>query len=204
MDSFHEDDNCTAQSASALPFYTTAGMRGSHSGQLPTESQAQPALQPHPGLRGRKQYSKEQWEARKPIIEQLYYHEEKPYTHVIEILEKEHDFFPTYVIQKFSFSNNCILVNINVLTMTLRRSQFYRKIKDWGLGKNIKEKDMLNLVQDLSQRGSDGEELPVELRGKQIDPVKIQRWQKRHGRVKNVICQSASSPSMSKSSELSK
>jgi tetratricopeptide (TPR) repeat protein len=90
-----------------------------------------------------------------------------------------------------------------VLTIALRRRQFYRKISEWGFEKNIKDKEMRTLVQDLNQRRNDGEDLAVELRGQQIDPVKIHRWQKRYGRMKDVVRPFSNNPSMGKSSSLS-
>jgi hypothetical protein len=101
MDSLHEDDGSTSQSALALPFNITAGLTGGHFEQLPMESQALSALQPRPGLGGRELYSKEQWESQKPIIRQLYNLENKPYKRVIELLRTEHNFIPTYAIQFF-------------------------------------------------------------------------------------------------------
>jgi hypothetical protein len=98
MDSFHEEDSFTAQSASALPFNITAEVAGSYPEQIPMESRAANASQPHPGLGGREQYSKEQWDAQKPVIRQLYNLENKPFKRVIDILRTEHNFFPTYVI----------------------------------------------------------------------------------------------------------
>ena len=62
---------------------------------------------------------------------------------------------------------------------------------------------MRALVQDLSQRQNDGEDLTVELRGQQVDPMKIQRWQKRHGKVKDVIRPFSRNPSIGKCSGLS-
>ena len=45
---------------------------------------------------------------------------------------------------------------------------------------------MRNIVQGLNQMKNNGENLSVELRGQQIDPNKIQRWQKKHGRMKDI------------------
>jgi hypothetical protein len=47
------------------------------------------------GLGGRKTYSKEQWDAQKPVIRRLYNEENKPFKRVIEILRMEHNFVPT-------------------------------------------------------------------------------------------------------------
>jgi len=103
MDSLHEEDCSTAQSASALPFNITARQIGRYHEQIPMELQAKLVPQPNPGLGGRELYSKEQWEAHKPIIRQLYNFENKPFKRVIDILRIEHNFFPTYVIILFLF-----------------------------------------------------------------------------------------------------
>jgi len=71
-------------------------MAGSYPTQLQMELQPQLALQPRPGLGGRELYSKEQWEAQKTVIKQLYNHEKKPFKRVIDILRTEYNFFPTY------------------------------------------------------------------------------------------------------------
>jgi hypothetical protein len=95
MGSFQEDDGLTDQSASALPLSITAEVAGSYPEQFLMESHDQEAFQPHPG---RELYSKEQWEAQKPVIRQLYNLENKPFKLVIDILRSEHNFFPTYSI----------------------------------------------------------------------------------------------------------
>jgi tetratricopeptide (TPR) repeat protein len=87
--------------------------------------------------------------------------------------------------------------------MVFRRRQFYRKISEWGFEKNIKDKEMRTLVQDLNQRRNDGEGPTVELKGKQVDPVKMYRWQKRHGGMKDVARPFLSNHFLGKSSRLS-
>jgi tetratricopeptide (TPR) repeat protein len=62
---------------------------------------------------------------------------------------------------------------------------------------------MRALVKDLTQRRNDGEDLSIEFRGQQVDPVKMQRWRKRHGRIKDVVHLFSSNTSMGKSSRLS-
>jgi hypothetical protein len=103
MDSFNEDDVFTVQSASALPANITGDVTGNYPEQLPTQSRAHEAFQPYHELGGRELYSKEQWEAQKPIIRQLYYLENKPFKRVVDILRTEHNFFPTYVVDIFLF-----------------------------------------------------------------------------------------------------
>jgi hypothetical protein len=103
MDSFREEDVFTLQSASALSFNIAGGVNGNYPDQLPIQSRAQEAFQTHSGLGGRELYSKEQWEAQKPIIRQLYNLENKPFKRVIDILRTEHNFFPTYVLDIFLF-----------------------------------------------------------------------------------------------------
>ena len=85
MDFFNEEDVFTVQSASALPVNITGDVTGNYTEQLPMQSRAQEAFQPHPELGGRELYSKEQWEAQKPIIKQLYYLENKPFKRVIDL-----------------------------------------------------------------------------------------------------------------------
>src|ERR1700722_4089677 len=92
---------------------------------------------------------------------------------------------------------------MNVLTIASRKRQFYRKIKEWGFEKNIKDKEMRTIVQGLNQRGNDEEDLNVELRGQRVDPVKIQRWQRRHRRSKDVTRPFSSNLSNRKYSQLS-
>jgi len=65
------------------------------------EPHIQEALQPHPGLGGRGLYSKEQWNAQKSVIQQLYNVENKPYKRVVNILRTKYNFFPTYVFKIF-------------------------------------------------------------------------------------------------------
>jgi tetratricopeptide (TPR) repeat protein len=112
-------------------------------------------------------------------------------------------FLPYVGYQHLLVSWISVLVIFNMLIMVLRRRQFYRKISEWGFEKNIKDKEMRALVQDLSQRQNDGEDLTVELRGQQVDPMKIQRWQKRHGKVKDIVRPFSRNPSIGKCSGLS-
>jgi hypothetical protein len=85
-----------------------------------------------------------------------------------------------------------------MLIMALRKRQFYRKISDWGFEKNIKDKEMRTLVQDLTRRQNDGEDLSIELRGRQVDPVRIQRWRRSHRKMKDVVRPILSNPSIGK------
>jgi hypothetical protein len=73
-----------------------------------------------------------------------------------------------------------------MLIILIRRRQFYRKISEWGFEKNIKDKEMRALVQDLSQNTNDKIDHPIELRGQKVDLLKIQRWQRKHRGMKNV------------------
>jgi hypothetical protein len=73
-------------------------MTTSNPGQLLPDILVQPAYQLSPGLSGRQLYSKEQWEAQKPVIYRLYNQENKPYSRVVEILRTKHNLFPTYVL----------------------------------------------------------------------------------------------------------
>jgi hypothetical protein len=86
-----------------------------------------------------------------------------------------------------------------MLTMALRKRQFYRKITEWGFEKNIKDKEMRALVKDLTQRENKGEDPSIEFRGQQVDPAKIQRWWKRHGLAKEVLPPFSNNPFISKS-----
>jgi len=103
MDSLREGDVFPLQGASALLFNVT-GLSENYPDQIPIQSYSQEVFQVHSGFGRRKQYSKEEWEAQKPIIEQLYIVEEKTFKRVINILRTKHNFFPTYVIDIFSFS----------------------------------------------------------------------------------------------------
>jgi hypothetical protein len=203
MDSFREGDVFPLQSASALPFNVTSLGTGNYLEKPPMQSCSQEVLQPHPGLGGRKIYSKEQWEAQKPIIKQLYIAENMSFKDVIDILRNEHNFFPTYDLDILLFHAFSPLINFNMLIMMLRKRQFYRKINDWGFEKNIKDKEMRTLIQDLVQRANTGEDLSPELRGRQVDPVKVERWRKRHGRVNDVVRLFPGNPSTGKFSRLS-
>jgi hypothetical protein len=85
-----------------------------------------------------------------------------------------------------------------VLIFASRRRQFYRKISDWGFEKNIKTNEMRALVEDLNERGNNNADLAVELRGHQVDPAKIHRWQKRHGKGKDIARSFPGHPSTGK------
>jgi hypothetical protein len=67
--------------------------------ELGPERQLEPqqVAGPSTELTGRELYSKEQWDAQKPVIWRLYNVENKPYRQVVEILRTEQNFYPTYV-----------------------------------------------------------------------------------------------------------
>ena len=46
----------------------------------------------HLGVAERK---RQQWESLKPLIQQLYIEEDKPFTYILEIIREEHGFEPT-------------------------------------------------------------------------------------------------------------
>ena len=90
-----------------------------------------------------------------------------------------------------------------MLIMVLRKRQFYRKISEWGFEKNIKDKEMRTLVQDLTRRQNSGEDLSIELRGRQVDPLRIQRWRRSHKGMNDVVRPILNNSSIGKSSRLS-
>jgi hypothetical protein len=86
---------------------------------------------------------------------------------------------------------------------SFRRRQFYTKISEWGLGKNMKDNEMRAIVQSLSHRKFDGRDGAIKVRGHQVDPAKIRRWQKRQGRMKDAVQLFPNRPAAGKSSRLS-
>src|SRR5271170_7728652 len=98
MDTSYAEDASTAQ-YSALPSTTPAPAMELLPEQLLVQPLPQPVIRSVPGRGGRQLYSKEQWEAQKPIIRRLYNDENKPYNRVVDILGTEHNFFPTYATQ---------------------------------------------------------------------------------------------------------
>jgi hypothetical protein len=102
MDTSYAEDACIAQ-YSALPSTTPAPAMELLPEQLLAQSLPHPAARSVPGRGGLQLYSKEQWEAQKPIIRRLYNHENKPYNRVVDILGAEHNFFPTYATQFYSY-----------------------------------------------------------------------------------------------------
>jgi hypothetical protein len=59
---------------------------------------------------------------------------------------------------------------------------------------------MREIVQNLNQCESKDADPTIELRGHQVDPAKIERWQRRNGRVKDVVTPFISRPFEGKSS----
>jgi hypothetical protein len=92
-----DTEGVSVSSASALPDAHTSHSTAGTLEQLISNPNVQVVSQSHSGLGGRHLYSKEQWEAQKPIIYRLYNQENKPYNRVVEILCTEHQFFPTYI-----------------------------------------------------------------------------------------------------------
>jgi hypothetical protein len=181
-------DHFSATHASALPSAGLPGATACHvsmaiPGELISDQPDQPVPQSSLGLGGRQLYSKEQWDAQKQFIWRLYNQENKPFKRVMEILRTEHNFVPTYILLFLLCHDHNLYVWI-YSDGCYRRRQFYRKINEWGFEKNIKEIEMRAIAENLENGGSGG---PVELKGRQIDTAKIQRWQKRQGRMKGVV-----------------
>jgi hypothetical protein len=61
--------------------------------------------------------------------------------------------------------------------------QLKRKINDWKLGKNVKSHEMIFIARKTQQRAAIGKNTIFRVRGKSVEPSKIERWEKRCGDV---------------------
>jgi hypothetical protein len=72
--------------------------------------------------------------------------------------------------------------------------QYKRRIKDWGFDtKYIKNSEMKAIVRKQQRRIAEGKKSVFEVRGRQVDPSKIDRAQKRYG-SSNGLAVSQDSP----------
>jgi tetratricopeptide (TPR) repeat protein len=79
--------------------------------------------------------------------------------------------------------------------------QLKRKIKDWKLEKNVKSNEMRVIVRKIQQREAIGKSTTFRVRGQPVDPLKIERWQKRCGEVR--LNNDLTSPILSRKFKLS-
>ncbi|RQM05664.1 hypothetical protein DH86_00003421 [Scytalidium sp. 3C] len=98
----------------------------------------------------------------------LYDAENRPLKEVVEILGRTRGFFAT-------------------------ERQYKRRIGKWGLDKNVKKSEMQAIVRKQQTRIGDDKESAFRVRGREVEPLKIQRWMKQHGQG-DVTSHSPSSP----------
>ncbi|KAN0096649.1 hypothetical protein V8E51_015454 [Hyaloscypha variabilis] len=101
-------------------------------------------------------YSKEQWQALKPVIERLYVTEGQTFIKVVEYLREHHGVKPT-------------------------KKQFLRRISEWGFQKNVKRGERRAILEGLGRAVTEGGFEARILRGRKLDKAKIERWKKREG-----------------------
>ncbi|KAE9362669.1 hypothetical protein N431DRAFT_525010 [Stipitochalara longipes BDJ] len=101
-------------------------------------------------------YPKEQWLALKPAIQRLYIEEGQTFTQVAEHLDQHHGFKPT-------------------------KKQFFRRVKEWGLEKNVKQDERRAILESLGYGMKEEDFEARKLRGRRLDKAKIERWKKREG-----------------------
>jgi hypothetical protein len=60
-----------------------------------------------------------------------------------------------------------------------RRKQFIRKIQDWGLYKNVKEKEKRRIDHmERKRKEVDDKKTITKLRGREVTAAKLERWRK--------------------------
>lgn len=75
-----------------------------------------------------------------------------------------------------------------------RERQYKRRIKDWGLDKNLKNCEMKAIVRKRQRRTAEGKKSVFEVKGHQVEPSKIDRAQKRYENLNNFAASQHSSP----------
>ncbi|KAH8816514.1 hypothetical protein F5884DRAFT_226365 [Xylogone sp. PMI_703] len=101
-------------------------------------------------------YSEDDWEAQRSVIKQLYDVENRPLKEVVDILGRTRSFFAT-------------------------ERQYKRRISKWGLDKNVKKSEMQAIVRKQQTRIGEDKESAFRVRGREVEPLKIQRWMRQHG-----------------------
>jgi hypothetical protein len=82
---------------------------------------------------------------------------------------------------------------VNSLTVFGSERQYKRRIGKWGLDKNVKKSEMRAIVRKQQSRIGDDKESAFRVRGREVEPLKIQRWMKQHGQ-EDALSPSPSSP----------
>jgi hypothetical protein len=153
-------------------------------GMLLCQATAVPFLVPAapiPSQRAR-EHSKIDWENQRSNIEKLYFVENKPLKTVIRCLSQSHGFFATYG-HPIPLKCSCITLSHEIgkeADFLRRERQLKRKIKDWGIDKNIKTNEMKAIVRKRMERKvMEDKESAFRVRGRNIAPAKIRRWEDR-------------------------
>ncbi|PMD62303.1 TPR-like protein [Hyaloscypha bicolor E] len=102
----------------------------------------------NPGIRA---MPRQQWEELKPLIEQTYIQENKPFPYLAEVLRRDHGFEPT-------------------------KRQFSRKIIEWGFRKNIPRGERRVILQRILK----GSEETSNVKDHRLKPQKLKNWQRRY------------------------
>ncbi|PMD30601.1 hypothetical protein L207DRAFT_641537 [Hyaloscypha variabilis F] len=101
---------------------------------------------------GTQAMTKQQWDNLKPLIEQIYIEENRPFPYLAEVLRKDHGFEP-------------------------KKRQFARKIDEWGFRKNISRGERRMILQRVLTHPSEEAD---DFRDRRLKARKLNNWRKRY------------------------
>lgn len=127
------------------------------------------------------EHPKHVWDARRERFTQLYRDEGKKLAEVQQILEHELGFFATYGSRSIA---------LTFADIVRSQRQYKRKIKLWGLEKNIKAEEKRDILLNvkLTSAALQGERMYT-LYGKAVAAHKLRRYWRSHGKA--VVCEYA-------------
>jgi hypothetical protein len=123
------------------------------------------------------------WEPCKPRITELLSTQKPQLAEVKLLIEKEFNFTAEYVEHSTISSHICA-------NQLLRDRQWKSRLKQWGLERNIKPKEMKAIVRNRQQRRlveTDKRDLKFRVRGHEVEPQKIERWMKRYDVMESAL-----------------
>jgi hypothetical protein len=127
-------------------------------------------------------FSIAEWEAKRAHIERMYSTENKTLGSVQKQLADE-GFCVTYDLSIYphygSFPQGKYTL-LELADLDYRRRQLNRKIHDWSLDKSVKSHEMRAIIRMQQSGKKDGERSVFRVRGREVEPAKIKRWQSRH------------------------
>ena len=129
----------------------------------------------------------ESWESHRYLIEQLYQIKGESLPKVMRIMDSEYGFRATLVLNNQSF--------LRALLIFARKKMYKSRIKQWGLGKNIRESEARAIIRKNKQRADQGKRSEIRVRNQLQNLAHVFRYLQRKGiSIEDIYAQQTAPP----------